>query len=376
MEYRTLGRTGVEVSAIGLGTEYLIDQPAAKVATVIRGAVDRGISYFDLFFAQPRFRDQMGEALVPCRDRVVLAAHLGAADVDGQYQCIREPQACERFFLDFLRRYRTECADLLYLHNSDTQEDLDLIMGPGGLLEMARRFQQEGKTRFIGFSGHNTSTARRIVESGAVDALMFPVNLTSHAMPGRSELFAACAEHDVGLVAMKPYAGGNLLTDDAAVYVDTYKMGRAGLAGAPLRVEKAGRITAGQCMSYVLSQPEVATVVPGAADLEQLDEAMAWLEAGAPERDVSALLPAFERFGTGECVHCNHCLPCPSEIDIGQTLRLLQLARGELTDAVRQEYEALPAPASDCVECGDCVERCPFGVEVAEQMAEAAAVLG
>ena len=372
MENRKLGRTDLDVSAVGLGTEYLVDQPDAKVDTVIGGALDRGINYLDLFYAQPRFRDQMGAALSGARDRVILAAHLGAADVDGQYECTRDPQQCEHFFLDFLERYRTEYTDLLLLHNSDTQEDLDRIMGPEGLLDMATRLRQQGKARYLGFSGHNTATARQIVESGAIDMLMFPVNLTSHAMPGRQELLTACSERNVGLVAMKPYAGGNLLREDASVYVDTYKMGRAGLAGAPLRVDKGEALTPLQCISYVLAQLGVSTVVPGAADLQQLDEALAWVQASASQRDVVALAAAFDTFGTGECVHCNHCLPCPAQIDIGQTLRLLQLGQVEVTAELRAEYAALPAPASGCIECGDCVARCPFGVDATAQLAAAA----
>ncbi|MBT4501410.1 MAG: hypothetical protein HOC74_27020 [Gemmatimonadetes bacterium] len=370
MEYRKLGRTDLQVSAVSLGTEYLIDQSDAKVTTVIRTALDRGVNYFDLFFAQSRFRDQMGTAFAGRRDQAILAAHLGAADINGQYERTRDPQLSEQFFLDFLERYRTDHADLLFLHNSDTQEDLDQMLAPGGLLEMARRFQQEGKTRFIGFSGHNATTSRQIVESGAIDVLMFPVNLTNHSMPGRADLFTACNEQQVGLVAMKPYAGGNLLSDKTAILVDTFKMGRASLDGAPMLMEKAASISPPQCMAYVLDQPSVTTVVPGCADMKQLDEALAWLQASDAEKDISALLPAFERFGTGECVHCNHCLPCPSEIDIGQTLRLMQQAQKEMTPALREEYSAMPANAADCIECGDCVERCPFGVDVTAQMAQ------
>ena len=372
VEYRQLGRTGLQVSAVSLGTEYLIDQPGASVTALIRTAIDRGVNYFDLFFAQPRFRDQMGAAFAGRRDQVVLAAHLGAVDTDGQYERTRDPQLCDHYFLDFLERYRTDHADILFLHNSDSQEDLDQMLMPGGLLEMAHRFQEEGKTRFIGFSGHNATTSRQIVESDAIDVLMFPVNLTNHSMPGRSELFAACIEHQVGLVAMKPYAGGNLLSDETTILVDTFRMGRADLEGAPMRVEKEASITPLQCVAYVLDQPSVSTVVPGCADLKQLDDALAWLQASEEEMNVSSLLPAFERFGTGECVHCNHCLPCPSAIDIGQTLRLMQQAQKERTPALREEYFAMTASASDCIECGDCVERCPFGVEVTEQMAQTA----
>ena len=232
MEYRKLGATGLDVGTIGLGTEYLIDKPRETVTAVIRKAIGCGINYFDLFFAQPEFRDNMGAAFEGYRDKVLLAAHLGSSDRDGQYEMTRDPETCERFFLDFLERYDTDYADILFLHNSDSEEDYDILMRPGGLLEMAIRFREEGKTRFIGFSGHNTVTSRRAVESGDIDVLMFPISLANHAMPHRNDLFEVCAAREVGLVAMKPYAGGNLLSDESLLKIADTQMGRKQTPGA------------------------------------------------------------------------------------------------------------------------------------------------
>ena len=175
LEYRKLGGTGLDVGAIGLGTEYLINLPRETMVAVIHRAIEQRINYFDLFFAQPQFRDTMGAAFKGYRERVILAAHLGSSDNNGQYEMTRDPEICEHFFIDFLTRYHTDYADILFLHNSDSQEDYDNLMKPGGLLEMASRFQQEGKARFIGFSGHNTVTSRQAVESGHIDVLLFPI---------------------------------------------------------------------------------------------------------------------------------------------------------------------------------------------------------
>jgi predicted aldo/keto reductase-like oxidoreductase len=82
----------------------------------------------------------------------------------------------------------------------------------------------------------------------------------------------------------------------------------------------------------------------------------------------------FQQYVEGECVYCNHCLPCPEMIDIGQTIRLLEMAQQHLTVELQAGYEALPAKASDCVECGVCVERCPFGVDVTTKMRQAVAL--
>jgi len=141
--------------------------------------------------------------------------------------------------------------------------------------------------------------------------------------------------------------------------------------GEPLKLKKSAPITPVQCLSYVLSQAGVCTTVPGCKDLDELVAALAYWEATDEERDFSALLADFDQYVTGECVYCNHCLPCPSAIDVGQTIRLLETAQQLLTAELQAAYDALSAKGSDCIECGECMERCPFGVDVIARMEQA-----
>lgn len=376
MQTRTLGKTGLSVSAISLGNGHLVDLPRETVVNVIHRAIERGINYFDLVVAQPELRNNLGAAFKGYREKVLFAVHLGAADINGQYERVREPAQCERFFLDFLTRCQTEYVDILYLHNSDSQEDYDGLMKPGGLLDMAIRFQKEGKARFIGFSGHNTAISQQAVESGHIDVLMFPLSFASHAMPGRPELLEACVAHQVGLVVMKPFAGGNLLREERSFEVADFEMGRAQMAGSPMKFTKSTMITPVQCLAYVLDQKGVSTIVPGYANIAQLNAALAYFEATAEEKNYAALLPDFEQYKTGQCIHCNHCLPCPSNIDIGQVLRLLQMAQQGQKSEAQIASSALITNAADCIQCGECMDRCPFGVDVISQMEETVGVFG
>lgn len=107
MEYRTLGRTGLDVSAIGLGTEYLMEQPQETAVAVVHKAIAQGINYFDLVANSPALRDVMGAALAGRRAQVLLTAHLGCVEEGGQYRVTRDLQVSEEFFLDYLSRYRT-----------------------------------------------------------------------------------------------------------------------------------------------------------------------------------------------------------------------------------------------------------------------------
>jgi hypothetical protein len=375
MEQRTLGGSGVGVGAIGLGTEYLLGLPREHIAAVVHRAVEQGITYFDLFWPHPEFRDAMGAAFAGVRRKVMLAAHLGSVMVDGQPGISRDPAACRAFFRDFLERYGTDYADVLFLFNSNTQEDYERLVGPGGLLEIAQGLRRQGSARLIGFGGHNAQTARQAVESGVFDVIIFPVNATCRSVPGNRELHEACRRHNVGIIAMKPFAGGRLLSESPSVSVEDFQMGRTQMCGAPTRFEKSHSVTPVQCLSYALSQPGVSTVIPGCKDLDELAAALAWQKATASERDFSRLLSDFDHYPAGQCVYCNHCLPCPAHIDIGRTLSLLDQAKAGITAELRTAFAALPLAASECLECGDCTGRCPFGVDVVPRM-RAAAQLG
>ncbi|MHC4711637.1 MAG: aldo/keto reductase [Planctomycetota bacterium] len=370
MEYRRLGRTGIDVGLVSLGTEYLIDLPLKHVEGVVREAAEKGVNYFDLFYGQGYFRDVMGAAFSGLREKVLLAGHLGAIERDGQSDRTREAPLAERFFEDFLRRFRTDHVDVLFLHNCDSREDYDAVMRGGGLSDLAQRLKAEGKARAVGFSGHTVSTARAAVDSGAVDVLMFPISLAGHAVEGKAELLKACARRDVGVVAMKPFAGGRLLQRTTEVEADAW------LTGVDDRkLTRRSRLTPARCLSYALSQVGVSTAVPGCKDLSELAASLAFLEASLKERDFSAVLKDFEHYVDGECVYCNHCLPCPSSINIGAVLRLVDAAREGSAGLLRDEYAALAAGSDACVECGACVKRCPFGVDAMASVIRAADIL-
>jgi len=177
-------------------------------------------------------------------------------------------------------------------------------------------------------------------------------------------------------VAMKVYGGGRLLDDSPTVELEDFQIGRQQMAGGASRYKRTARITPTQCLSYVLDLRAVSTTVPGAKSVRELEEALAAPAAPFDQRDYWGLLPAFAQFATGECVYCNHCLPCPSGINIGRTLRLLDRSRNGVTQEGLDAYRAMEADASDCIQCGQCSSRCPFGVDVVAKMSLAASRFG
>jgi predicted aldo/keto reductase-like oxidoreductase len=367
VKYTNLGRTGLNVSAIGIGTEHLRGQPRETVVSTLRQAFECGVNYYDLIFSFPDYLSNLHEAFHGYRERVLLTAHLGSTERKGQYYKSRSVGRCETFFLDFLSRLGTDHIDVLFLHNFNSVNDWEKIARPGGVLDLARRLQEEGKARFLGVSGHYPGVIEMAVETGLVDVVMFPVNMFSHAMPGRRELLELCARQGLGVVAMKPFGGGKLLTRRGSFRVPKYQT-----AGEAYTARIINEVTPARCLGYVMSQVGVSMALPGVKNDAELAAALQVLEATEEERDFSDLLADFGRYVEGECVYCNHCLPCPAAIDIGEVNRLLDAAQLGITESLRRTYHALAVHASACTECGVCVARCPFGVEVVARMKQAA----
>jgi predicted aldo/keto reductase-like oxidoreductase len=254
------------------------------------------------------------------------------------------------------------------LHNFNALNDWDRAMR-AGFLDLAARLRDEGRARLLGISGHYHGIMERAIESGLVDLIMLPVNLFNHAMPGRNDLLDLCARQGIGVVAMKPFGGGKLLSQRGSLRVPKYQT-----SGEAFQVKIAREVAPAQCLSYVLAQRGVTLALPGIKNEDELEAALHALEASEAERDFSGLLADFGRYVEGECTYCNHCLPCPVVIDIGEINRLLDVAAFGLTVSLQAAYAALPVKASACTECGACSKRCPFGVDVVPRIHEAVRV--
>jgi len=197
-------------------------------------------------------------------------------------------------------------------------------------------------------SGHTASTATRAINSGLIDVLMFPINIIQHSEEESKALCQACVEQNVGLVAMKPYYGGRLLFTGG----------------------KLTGITPSQCLAYVLSQP-VSTTVPGVRNAEELRATLYYLEATDAEKDYSQIKD-IRSYLAGQCVYCEHCHPCPQKINIARTIWLVDQTQEGITRELRSAYSKRRTKASECSECGVCMERCPFDVDVISKMRKAA----
>jgi len=352
MERRILGRSGLEVGVVGLGVEHLIPE-RGNMDEVLDLAVSEGCEYIDLVYNDPDgIYAGHWKAITPAlrrhRDRLTLAAHWGFV----AHETIEHCRNCFERVLECVGNDYVEVAVLTMVDSESVWREWARES-----IQILRQYQKQGRVGVIGLSGHYPQVARVAVESGEIDVLMFPVNLYQHDVyPECRALLERCAESGVGVVAMKPYYGGRLLHSE----------------GRPTG------ITAIQCLHYVLSQP-VATVVPGARDADELRWALRYTRASRQEKAYEPLREQLSDRLRGQCVMCRHCLPCPKEISIPELISCLDYVEhyghGPHHDrGSRQLYASMKAKGSDCSECGVCLERCPFHVDIIGKMRRAAVV--
>ena len=370
---KPLGRTGIPVGCIGLGAEHLQNAEEHTVLDVVSAALDYGMNYIDLFMPEPVVRSRIGKALAGRRDQAVVAGHLGAVQTQGQYERIREPEKSLVYFHDLLTRLRTDYLDILMLHYVDEDADYERVTAPGGLAELAWKLKAEGKARAVGMSTHSAGIAQRAVDDGLIDVLMLSVNPVLDALeddanldnlaledgskgsgfgvtPKRERLYLSCAREGVAIVTMKTFSGGWLFNERSP-------LGRA--------------FTPVQLIHYALTRPGVVATLPGCSTVAQVEQAAAYLTACEQERDFGELARSPLWRMKQACMYCNHCLPCPVNIDIGATTRLLDMA---LQGAENADWSSLRTPPRSCIRCGACVARCPFGIDAMGNMQRAAAL--
>ena len=226
------------------------------------------------------------------------------------------------------------------------------------MLDYLREMKKAGVVRHIGMSSHTPELASEILDTGLVEQMMFSINPAYDYQHGefaigsareRLALYRRCEAEGVGISVMKPYSAGQLL--DAK----TSPFGKA--------------LTKVQCIQYALDKPGVLCVLPGIRNLEDMKEALNWLDASEEERDYSILGTFTPRDVTGTCVYCNHCAPCPAGLNIGLINKYYDLAK--IGDPLAADhYRKLAKHASDCISCGHCDGRCPFHVAQSDRMEE------
>ena len=380
MNYRTLGRTGLKVSEIGMGCEGLVGKSYDQVKEFVDKMEELEVNCIDLYTSNPEVRSNLGRAMEGRRDKFVLQSHLCSIWENGQYLRTRDINKVKAGFDEMLRLLNTGYIEIGMIHYSDALSDWQEIVN-GPIMAYAQELKAAGKIGCIGLSSHNPEVGQAAVDSGLIDVLMFSINpcydlqpanedveqlwaesAYEHRLvnmdPQRQALYESCQRRGVGVTVMKAFGGGDLLSQYSP----------AGVALTPF-----------QCLHYALTRPGVACVMAGARTVKELETCAAYEDAPDSEKDYAAAFAAMPKISwEGHCMYCGHCAPCPQGIDVASVTKFFNLARaqGQMPETVREHYALLPHHAGECVACGACEKRCPFSVSIVENMRQAAELFG
>jgi predicted aldo/keto reductase-like oxidoreductase len=358
LEYRVLGRTGLEIPLISFGVMNS-DNP-----DLLHRAFDLGLNHLDTAHLYLRGNSEkvIGEVVEQRgnRDSVFIATKMRfARDRDrlvfSSKATAREPAPTEDNLFQQLEtsldRLRTDYIDILYLHSCYSPA----MATYEPLMKALVKAKEQGKARFIGVSTHHdeANVIRSAVDAGVYDVVLTAYNYLQDHKDAIGEAIAYAAGKGVGVVAMKTQ-GGNRLNKQEGVNINH----RAAL-------------------KWVFANPHVCTAIPGMTTFDQMDlnfSVMADLELSASEErelKLASLLP-----GTYFCQSCRECIPtCPEQVEIPTLMRASMYAEA-YGNTVQAEETIATVPEERgprvCVECASCQARCRRDLPIADRLRELA----
>ncbi|MBF0177945.1 MAG: aldo/keto reductase [Magnetococcales bacterium] len=371
MEYRSFGRTGLQVSVFTLGGMRFLrvwDQPADELPDeslenahqVVVAALEAGCNLIETAQGYPKSEALIGHAL-----RHVPPSLRGRSLLEGKGAPTATPEAMRENLERTLRRLGVDRLDLFALHGINNELDYQRTFGPRGCLAVLEQARNEGLIGHLGFSSHAPlSLMLRTLSTNAFD--FFNVHYY-YFHPANGPAIALAAALGMGVFIISPNDKGGLL------YQPPQRLQRLTAPLHPVNFNER----------WLLAHPEIHTMSIGLSEPAQMGIHLQTLAPkpfwGAEERAAEARLQAAVRNSDLERCRglCQRCLPCPEKIEIPEMMRLLKLAECyDMVEFGRYRYGNMQpdnrwvpgAKGVACTRCGDCLPRCPAGVAIPERL--------
>ena len=319
MDRVTLGSTGLCVAKNGFGALPIQRIPKNEAVRLVRMAFDAGVDFYDTARGYTDSEEKLGEAFDGIRDKVVIATKTGSMNAEGFWRDLETS----------LRNLRTDHVDIYQFHNPP------FVPRPGdesGLYDAALEAKRQGKIRHIGITNHRLAVAKEAIESGLYETLQFPFSYISGEK--ELELVESCRKANMGFIAMKSLSGG-LITNAAAAYA-------------------------------FAAQFDNVVPIWGVQRESELREFLAFIDEPPVMTDgLRAVIKKDRAELAGDfCRGCGYCLPCPMDIEIFTCARMsLLIRRAPSAMLLTPESQAKMKRIEDCLKCGQCASRCPYGLD-------------
>ena len=374
MQYRPFGRTGVNISTLGVGCMRLpeiqkedgsweVDQE--KTDAMLMRAYELGVNYFDtaFYYCHSNSEIAIGKALKPIRDKVYISTKC-------PLEMVKEPGDFRKTLMESLRKLDTPYVDFYHFWGIN-QKTFDEKIVPMGRIAEAQKLKEEGLIRHISFSFHDSPEAlKHIIDNGeGLESVLLQYNLLDRA---NEEMIQYAAKKGLGVVVMGPVGGGRLAapTELAAKLgteaVNTYEL----------------------AFKFVLGNPGVCCALSGMQTIDMVEKnaKVASLENPMSEeewRRVGESLENLKKFSELYCTGCGYCQPCPKGINIPRIFQaytyqnvygLTELAKNNWNGYLNDQKNPGVHPDA-CVNCGYCERKCPQHLQVRELLKKVSGVL-
>ena len=330
MEFRRLGKTGLEVSAIGFGGIPIQKLGRKEARNLVGLALDYKINFFDTAQGYGDSEIKIGEGIKGRRKEYLLATK---SPCRGFQQALEDVDAA-------LRRLQVKVIDLYQVHFVNDSETLDQVIRPKGSLQGLRKAKEEGRINHIGITGHNPDVLLRAIKNEDFETVQVPFNIIEDG-PDERALLRAAREREVGVICMKPLAGGVITEPELS-------------------------------LRWILAQG-VSTVIPGMIQPDEVKSNALIGRAPLPlsEKELEKLKKVCEPLEENFCRRCMYCMPCPEGIPIYLIQELGDKATlPQARELSRDIYARQKVNVEACTECGECEEKCPYHLPIRKMLKE------
>lgn len=318
MKQIVLGKTGITTPQNAFGALPVQRVDMNMAVKLLRRAYEGGMIFFDTARAYSDSEEKLGEAFDGMRDRIFISSKTQAKTPEKFWSDLET--TLKNLRTDYLDIYQFHCASVCYRPGDGT-----------GMYEAMVEAKKQGKIRHIGITAHLIGVAEDIVKSGLYETLQFPFSYLANER--EIKLVEDTEKADMGFIAMKGLAGG-LLTNSKACMAFMSKYNALPIWGIQREEELE------EWLSFFNE------------DIEMTDEIAAFIE-----EDRKSLQGDF-------CRGCGYCMPCSVGIQINNCARMSQLIRrAPSANFLGEEWQGLMGKIEDCIDCGLCKSKCPYGLD-------------
>jgi len=331
LEKMRLGRSEMTVSRVGFGGIPIQRLTEDEAVNVVRRCLELGVTFLDSSHAYTTSEERIGKAIVGRREGLILSTRTGSRTRDGVASDLNLS----------LKRLGTDYIDLYHMHGVNNFDDFRTVIRPDGPMAVVQEARRDGVVKHIGLTTHLLEVAKEAVKSGHFETIMVALNFVNDAAVG--EVLPLARERDVGVIAMKPLAGGMLNNVTLA-------------------------------FKYLLGFPGVLPLV-GIDRTEYIEEIVRIVEApwSMSETEQHEMARIKAELGTRFCRSCDYCQPCSEGILISVVLNARSSIRRYPPEHIfTGRLDEIMQQVADCIECGECEEKCPYGLPIREMLKEEA----